>query len=1247
MASSNLLAAYLPMDRRWALLQDEELPQETVGAVLFADLGGFTQLGEELARRLGPWQGAEELNRQVSTCFGDLIEAIHSFRGAVVRFSGDALLAVFWGDGPSLARATAAARSLQQVMGRHAPLSLKIGLGRGPIRRRLVGDPAYGVHDLVSGPALREALEGMQAAAPGEIRGPGPVEPAHPCPWPDGTGHDLAPTLLRPWIPPDIYDRLTEGVASFVAELRQVIPLFARVDCSEEALGRYVPRVQEILAAHGTRLNGVEILDKGPLLVALFGAPVARGDDALRAAGAALALIQAGREEDPPIAQRIGLTMGPLYAGLVGSAARLVYTVYGDEMNVAARLMETAGSGEILATNRLCQTTARHYRCTPLGPLAVKGRSETTPIVRVEGPRAAPEAGGTGPLVGRRGELARFDAIIDGVLDKRSHVVLLEGEAGIGKSRLAAALVQRWRERGGRACVGQAQAMAQQQAYFAWNELLRHFFGLRGDEGDRARLEALVSNVDPALHPRLPLLGDILGLPIPESDLTRSFDARLRQASTQALVLRLLQACREPLLVVLEDVHWMDGPSWELTQAVVRGMTDRAVLFCLVSRPMEHPPAVLAGLATLPTFEKIPLGNFSPQEAVELAQARLEVPALPPTLATFLQSRGQGNPFFIEEILHTLQEEGILSREDHTVIVQGSLEEAELPDNVQGVVLARIDRLPEPVRLTLKVAAVIGRIFAYPVLRDVHPLPMQQQDFLHAHLEQLQAFDIVLAEMPAPELSYIFKHAITHEVAYSTLLFSQRRELHEQIAHYYERNNKGHLEPYYARLVYHYGRSGDESRQLRYARLAGQEAARRYANAEAIAFYGQALGILERQAPALQGDALDDNLAHRWQLLAEREALFSRTGQRERQQADVEALLGLAQELGRTDLYLESLYHRTHFLFVTSDYDRAQDAAEQLIALAQQAGNRPMEGRGWHYLGQIAYYRGYCEESRRYCQEALDLLQATDDEEGIASVLNTLGLASYGLSRYNQAQSYLERAGEIYHRLGNYAGEVQASGNIGLVLWDCGRYEQALERFYQVLALSRQIGQRYHETYTLNNLGDLQRYMGRYEEAVEHLGQALRLSREIQSFALEGECLNNLGRVFLAQGRFQIARTHLEQALEIRESLQEVGSTVMDLSFLARAYLGQGEIERALQASRQALGVLDAQDVAVDWPQQIHLNHYLVCQAAGLEQEAQTALEQAYRTMVALAEAMPPEGRRAFLEKVRVNREIAAAYRAG
>jgi tetratricopeptide (TPR) repeat protein/class 3 adenylate cyclase len=1200
----------------------------------------LVNLGDSLTRQLGPWQGIEELNRQATPCFKDLFATIHNFHGSIVRFSGHIMLALFTGDN-ALALASAAALALLQ-MARHYPaINLRIGLGQGVILRHLMGEPAHGLHDLVAGSALNQALVALNQAKSGEITGAISDRPANPAPWPAQSWDDLPTPALWAWIPLQVRSLLAQKANLFGLEPREIIPFYVKAVGRAQDLESILPRIQSLLTSLDILLHQIDLVQGGIKLAAFVGAPRARIDDSNRGIEAALSIIKAGREGDELSSLHMGLSMGPLYAGLVGHPTRLFYAFFGNETRVAARLAEMAAPWEILVSSRVRWAAGNRYHFTRLERPTHQDLPDFMSIVRVEKARESPLLQVGGPFVNRRQELNQLESLMRDVWTGRRRVVVLTGEAGIGKSRLAEALLRRWRERGGQAFVGKAHVTTQQQAYSAWGEPLCQLLQLQGEEQDVASLKQTVAAVNPELLPRLPLLGDVLGLPLEETSLTRSLDPKLRQASTHALVADLLRTQSFPLVLLLEDVQWLDGPSWDLIAAVSRALEESSVFILLTARPIELSPAALAYLAALPVAEEITLAPFSVAEATGLARSKLGMVPLPLQLAKFLQEKGQGNPFFIEEILRTLVEEGFIQQHEGTISLLRPLGEVSLSSNIQDVMSARIDRLDEPTRLTLKVASVIGRTFAYHVLSEIHPVQAREHRALRHQLDQLRDLDLIVQERSSPGLTYAFKQTVIQDVAYNSLLPHQRRDLHRRAAWYYEENHPDHLEPHYPLLAHHYGCCGDEKLQVRYCTLAGNEASRRYANNEAITFYSEALETLTRRRSVLRGSSLEENSRQCWDLLLRRETILNLIGQRDRQQADIKTMLSLSQEIGSDERYLETMLRWAEFYRIIDEYGRAEEVLQQAIQLAQKIDAPLLEGRTRRILGTIARNRGHYQEGLQYYQQAWELFEASGDEQGLVHMLNPMGIAYYGLGAYREALAYLEQALEAHRETENYLGEVQSLSYIGLVYWDCAQYDQALGHLRQALTVARQIGSRYDEALLLHNIGDLYRYMGQHTRAIGHLQRAFRLSEQLSMPSVKGECLNNLGRAYLEQGYYEQAQKYLQQALQIRRALDEPGQVILDLSYLASAFLGQGETERALQHSQQALDLMHETEVAVDWEQQVHYNHYLVCQAVEQPEEARVALERAYKTMLDLADAMSEEGRRSFLEGVRINRLIA------
>ena len=494
-------------------------------------------------------------------------------------------------------------------------------------------------------------------------------------------------------------------------------------------------------------------------------------------------------------------------------------------------------------------------------------------------------------MVGRVDELACLDQQIESAFQGRGGLLMITGEAGMGKSCLAGELARRWLSHGGEAYAGAALASTQFSPYHAWGELLHGFFDLRGDPDDVPRLEQALTSTGLGL--RLPLLADVLGLSLPDNDLTRHFDTHLRQQSTQALIVELLRqrAAVRPLLVLLEDAHWFDQLSWEMALALGRAIPDCPLLFCLVSRPLEAPqPAAYTALTGLGHQVTLALGELSYAEALRLACARLGVESLPPELGRILQ-KTQGHPFFTEEIIKELCEGGALRVEAQQVIITRPLEQMDLPDTVQGVVQARLDRLDERTRLTLKVASVIGRTFSFSLLRDIHPLRSSPAT-LAAQLEILQRLDITPLENTEPDLLYSFKHAITQEVAYQSLAFTQRCQIHKSVAAWHEKRTWRSR----CRLC-----SAGASLSLRWrpARRAPlcppgwrARAAAQFANQEAVRYLSRALELTRGRS-------------ERYSLLLQRARVYNLLGEREQEQRDLKVLWALAVRLGDPALRAE------------------------------------------------------------------------------------------------------------------------------------------------------------------------------------------------------------------------------------------------------------------------------------------------------------------------------------------------------
>ena len=1218
---------YIPPGLARALLTDPTLAplvEQFPAAVLFADISGFTPLTEALAQRGA--EGPEEMTRLLNAYFSRLIVAIAAEGGEVVKFSGDALTALFpataESTGHAARRAVQAAAAMHALMGDFATLptsagpialAVKIGVGVGTVQAFRVGGVLERWEYVVAGDPLRQVAEAERTASPGEtIISPEtaavlarPTTPSALSPQPL-TAPQIAPDMnlraataaLRGFIPGALRVWIGEGLQEWLADLRPMSLLFVGVSgldyVAPDALDRlqaFLSASQEVIYRYEGSLNKLAVDDKGTILLAMFGAPpLAHADDAARAAQAARDLL--GMAEAQGLALAVGVATGPVFAGLVGSANRREYTVMGDAVNSAARLMAAAGPGDIRCDFATARDARRVLAFDTLSPIRLKGKAGLAQVYRPTGLARLQEQAGT-TMVGRQAELARLEAALDDVQAGRQRLLLIEGEAGMGKSRLLEELTGLCHARGLTALAGAGHSSERQTSYRAWREVFNAYFELGGIEAadERRRLvHAQVAEIAPELVDRLPLLNDLLSTGFPETPLTAALETERRYQGREALLIELLRrwAAERPLVLILEDAHWIDTRSWGLALAVARVLHTAGLplLMVLTMRPipqLERPPELVA-LEALDSAEHIMLTALSPAETVALAAVRLGLPAheLPATVAELVCARADGNPFFAEEIVLALRDQGVLAitEEDGQCycVLHGDLDEAaqRLPETIQGVVLSRIDRLDPEERMLLRVGAVIGRSFPYQPLRAaLSPYLTLADSDLRACLERLAVLDLIPQETPDPNLRHVFKNAITREVAYSTMLFAQRRELHRLVAEWYEAHydladtgsnteeapaalSLQRTEMVYL-LAYHYQQVGDTECERRYAALAGELAAAGFANAEALVYLNRALALTPPEART-----------ERHRLLLIREQVHDVLADRLAQEADIAALADLSAP-DDMRAQAELTLRQAHYHLVTDSFPRAAEVAARAAALAHSVAWYEGETMARHIHGAALIPLAHYDEARTQLGQALDLarsmgLAGTEDD-----CLRDLGLIAYHQGDYTTARGYYKQALAIDHAIGDRRGESATLVRLGAVSRELGDSATALAYYEQALAIDRATGDRDGAADGLRGIGMVAYDRGDYLAARAAYTESLTLERAAGDREGQAACLAALGMVARALGDFAAAQGALDQALVIN---QEIGDRCYEAA--VRADLGllcsqRGDHHAACEHAQKAL----------------------------------------------------------------------------
>lgn len=1382
------LAAYLPMDLRQAIFKGEDLPDRARGAVLLTDISGFTPLTEALLEELGPSRGAEELTRYLNRVYEALIAEVHQYGGSVIGFSGDAITC--WFDNDTGLKSVACALALQQLMGRFTEittpsgatvsLAIRESVVSGTVRRFRVGDPAIQYIEVLAGAIMDRLAETEKQARKGEIvldaetaghlldsvnvewreTGPGQrfavviglTVPATITPWPD------LPLIedderVRSWILPPVYEKLKSGEGHLLAEIRPAVSIFIRFggldydrdDASGEKLDAYIRWVQNILSCYEGFLIQLTTGDKGSYLYAVFGAPLAHDDDAVRAVTAAMDLQKLPSDLDFITGVRIGISQGRTWAGVYGSPARCTYGVLGDEVNVAARLMEQARPGEVLISQRVAQAVAGRYRFQRLGLLEVRGRKRAVPVFKVLGRRVPPGPADAfvAPLIEREAELAQLEKILNTVLTGGGQILHLEGEAGIGKSRLAAELVRRASESNFRVAIGACQSTMVGTAYYPWRQILRTLLDLPEsiDEDEdtttslmqqKAQVEAVVGSANPAWLPRLSLLGDLLGLPFPGNETVRAFDPRSRQEALFALVVEMVRrwARERPLLLLIEDAHWLDEPSRELTVAVGRAAADVPVLLTLVHRPQENLP--VPDLHRLPYHHHIYLRELTPSGIARLVACQLGGDVSPLAL-NVIETQSQGNPFFTEELTASLCESGSLKRHADgtwalseeifdnlrkagclvkrnrrwTLSPDAPLASADLgiPDSVHSAVLARVDRMPELHKQTLKVASVIGATFEFELLVRSHPARLARRVLL-GQIEDMEVRGLIRRETSQPQMVYAFRHHITQEVVYNTMLEEQRRDLHRAVGEALERLLPDAVE----RLAYHYSRSDVREKALLYLDQAARKMQREYANEIALDYYNQALSLecrwewlkgkvevlhilgqreeekatlrllremseaplfdvayLEGQYYEAIGDYTRAQAAIKQALEAARtrkdtasEARsLAQLGLIARRQGDYESAIlwyTQAQRLLRSE---DTHSEEARFLIQVlnnlgtihrqrGEYERAEDCYQQALAMSRASGNRREEARALDGLGTVAFHRRRFSEAVSYHHQALEVERTIGDRSGEGTSLLNLGMAIREAGDYGQAEEYLSEALSIQQSIGNRWEEINVWNELGILHLLEGNLHQARTCFEQGLDLSQAIGDEAGRAYILCNIGQVIRDEGDWETAEKYLTESLSLAQQQGDRDLQAMCLSHLAIASLREGRFGRAIEQASAALTMRNEAGLRLLTTIDWATLAEAHLALGHAEKAVACAQQALSILqECGGVGPEFPYSDYFRCYRVLLATGYEEESLLALRCAYELLMDRADKITDRvRRRSFLERPE-HREIVREYLEG
>lgn len=968
-----------------------------------------------------------------------------------------------------------------------------------------------------------------------------------------------------------------------------------------EAWVKLMNRLFAILEAEIKRFGGAVDQFRGDGLVAFFGATETHEDDPVRAVLATLAMQEAlkplaaelrARESAGnwrgELRLRIGVNTGEVIVGK--PQAQREETAMGEAITIAARMEQAAEPGTVLVSEHTYRLTWTQFRWRPLGTLAAKGVRRPIAVYRPLAAKATAEKirgipGLEAPLVGRQTELAALQQAIARLQAREGGLVTIVGEAGLGKSRLVAELR---RSIGGQPAdvqwvEGRCPSYGTSIAYLLWVDVLRGLLDVTVDassqsirEALRARVQALadVKSRYPERQPTLyPYLSQLLGLPL-DAKMAAKLSAvegeELKRSTFRAIESLIESMARQhPLVIVCEDLHWADPTSLELLERLLR-MTSRVpLLFICVLRPeTAHGGALVKQLAARRGGRQhtdLWLTPLSTSESETLLYHLLRMDDLPQQLKARILNHAEGNPFYIEELIRSLLDDGVIVWDKDRGRCETACEPAEIaiPNTLYGVLMARIDRLPEDAKRVLQLASVVGRTFPRRVLDAIADKGGRRRYNLDSALLTLEREELVYEQKPGPDPEYAFKHHLIQETAYNSLLKQERAILHQWVAEFLENLRTEVRDAYVGIFAHHWERADRPDRAVTYLLRAGERAAAQFANVEATEYFSRALSLTP-------GYSLE-----RYTLLLARERIYDLMGAREAQVHDLDALETLAQALNDPHCEAEIALRRAHYAESARDYPAAMAAAQKAIRLARVARDVHSEAAGYLAWGRALFYQGDYRESRRQLQQALDC--STDFPQVQADSLRSLGMVA---EDQNEARDYFRQALHIHRKIGDQRGEWATLYHLSVLFLEQENCTQAMKYGERALHICRKIGDRQGERMALDNLGYVALCQADYERARAYFEQTLRLCQKINDCHSEGHTLVHLSALFHLFDEYDNARTHAEAALHLAQATKDHQVEGDALTFLGHALWGLRQRDAAMEAYRQAHVLLtDLDDV--------------------------------------------------------------------
>jgi class 3 adenylate cyclase/tetratricopeptide (TPR) repeat protein len=958
-------------------------------------------------------------------------------------------------------------------------------------------------------------------------------EPTPVAPTPKPTSSSAPETEREPlsYTPPHLAEKILTSRSALEGERKRVTVLFCNLANSTaiaeqigaEAMHTLLNRFFELALDEVHRYEGTINQFLGDGFMGLFGAPVSHEDHARRAVLSALALqrilkeAELGQLHGVECKFRMGLNSGLVVVGSIGNNLRMDYSAVGDTTNSTSRLQGIAEPGEILVSESTNRLVEGYVRLEALEPVEVKGKTEPVPIYKVIGalPRRSPIVSRgertLSTFVGRERELANLEELFAQVESGQGQVVGVGAEAGQGKSRLLYEFRQRLQDKQITYLEGRCLSYGSSIPYHPIIDVVRNNCGITEtdstetiNEKVRFALQEVGMDAEESAPYLLQLFGvkegtESIAVLTPEAVRTRTFETLKRMS--------LKGSQQRPLIFEIEDLHWMDNTSEAYWSSLVESLAGASILLLTTYRPGYRPPWIEKSYAT-----QISLHNLTPQDGLTVVHSALHGETLPEHLEQTIIQKAEGNPFFLEELTRAVIEHA------------DSETDIDVPDTIQGVLMARIDRLPEEPKRLLQTASVLGREFSPRLLGEI----WDGSDALDALLSELKRLEFVHERVGGEEPVVVFRHALIQDVAYESLLTTRRQVLHAAAGQAMERLYHEWLTERSEELAHHFRVGEAWEKAFVYLARSGEKARQAFANQEAITLYRQALEVSQHITPALDAVQLLPVYEGRglvWMLLTQYDEAI----------ADFQMMRQMAHQSSNQHKEGESLCRLAfaHFqTFSEAHVPLVQQYAQEALQLSQQTGDQTIQARSLAILGSVDQARGSLYEAERKFEASLQISRQGGYQDSLASTLMFLSAQSYWQGNFQPAIHLGREGTTVSGAINDGIHELYSLAFLCIAHWSLGHYAQAFTVFHEGMTKATERGNTFMLGRLTNTLGWFHHECSDIARAVEYDQESVELGRTSGVSNVEVSALINLGLDYLALGQYERALSYLAPTLD-------------------------------------------------------------------------------------------------------------------